>query len=71
VSGRIWHDRPIVAPVIYSLSALVAGVLAFSFGYLLTDDLGNALYCLVFTDALLVWFLLESRRSARERNRGW
>jgi len=45
----------------------MSGALGYTFGYLLTDEVRDALYCFTLNETLLVWFLLESHRSAGRR----
>lgn len=68
-SSRTWHDRPFLAPVVYGGSTFLAGYFAFLSGYLLTGRLDQAVYGLLFIDTLLVLYLLESRRCAKEGER--
>lgn len=61
-----WHRSPVIAPVVYGTSSVAVSAAGFVFGYLLTDNIRQALYCLAFMETLLVLFLVECARTAQE-----
>lgn len=65
-SRSTWHDRPVLAPIAYGVSTFAAGYPSYFCGYTLTGQVRQGVYWLLFVDALLVLYLLESRRCAKE-----
>lgn len=61
-----WHSRPVLAPVVYGVGTAAVGAYGFVFGYLLTDSIRYGLYAQLFLDILLVLFLVECARTAKE-----
>lgn len=64
-----WHDRPILGPLIYGVSAVIVAAGAYATGYLLTERPVNGIYAVLFMDSLLVLFLRVCHRSAMEGDR--
>lgn len=64
-----WHDRPILAPVVYGVVTATVGVLGYAFGILLVGRIRHGIYCSLFMDALIVLYLLECHRAARKGGR--
>lgn len=69
MSSVIWHDRPILAPVVYAVSAVAVGSIGYAFGYLITETVRNGVAASLFLDGLLVLYLRACHREAvKERD---
>jgi hypothetical protein len=56
----------VLGPTVYFTSSVVVGTEGYVFGYLITDSVRSALYCLAFMEILLVLYLVECARTAME-----
>jgi biotin transporter BioY len=62
-----WHDRPVLAPMVYGVSTLATGSLGYLFGFLLMDTIRHAIAASLFMELLLVLYLRASHHDARRR----
>lgn len=60
------HRRPILGPIAYFTSSLLVGAEGYVFGFLYTDSARMGLYCLAVMEILLVLYLVECARTAKE-----
>lgn len=60
-----WHDRPVLAPVVYFTGALTVGLLSYTGLYFFSQSIRIGVYAALIMDGLLVLYLRESHRVAR------
>lgn len=64
-----WHERPVLAPVIYGLSTFVMGGLVYATLYLVTGHIRTSVVGCLLMDGILMLYLHESHRVARKEGR--
>jgi hypothetical protein len=65
---RTWHDRPVIAPLVYGVSTVAIGGVGYASGFLATDSVIHAIYASLFIEALLVLYLRASHKEARRKS---
>lgn len=62
-----WHDHPLYAPLLYGAAAMVTGAVGYTFGYLLTYKIHEAVAASLILNGLLVLYLRECHKEMRRR----